>query len=98
MSNGPKAFFNQTDLKPVQNTRYLGHKTFRLESSRSVYTASSGFRSLDSGQYRLFTLYRQSISSVVTVFVTHELFNHNHIHYSSVQSCAQLEGGHATPF
>ena len=40
MSNGPKAFFNQTDLKHVQTTRYLGQKTFRLESSRSVYTAS----------------------------------------------------------
>ena len=39
MSNGPKAFFNQTDLKHVQTTRYLGQKTFRLESSRSEYTA-----------------------------------------------------------
>ena len=39
MSNGPKAFFNQTDLKHVQTTRYLGQKTFRLESSRSKYTA-----------------------------------------------------------
>ena len=40
MSNGPKGFFNQTNLKHVQTTRYLGQKTFRLESSRSVYTAS----------------------------------------------------------
>ena len=40
MSYGPKAFFDQTDLKHVQTTRYLGQKTFRLESSRSVYTAS----------------------------------------------------------
>ena len=63
MSNGPKAFFNQTDLKHVQttryladlkhvqttryladqkhlqNTRYFGQKPFRLESSRSEYTA-----------------------------------------------------------
>ena len=39
MSNEPKAFFNQTDLKHVQTTRYLGQKTFRLESSRSEYTA-----------------------------------------------------------
>ena len=39
MSNGPKAFFNQTDLKHVQTTGYLGQKTFRLESSRSEYTA-----------------------------------------------------------
>ena len=39
MSNGPKAFFNQTDLKHVPTTRYLGQKTFRLESSRSEYTA-----------------------------------------------------------
>ena len=37
MSNGPKAFYNQTDLKHVQTTRYLGQKTFRLEFTE--YTA-----------------------------------------------------------
>ena len=39
MLNGPKDFFNQTDLKHAQTTRYLGQKTTRLESHRSVYTA-----------------------------------------------------------
>ena len=53
MSNGPKAFFNQTDLKHVQTTRYLGQKTFRLESSRSEYTAP--FVQYMQNCYQLFT-------------------------------------------
>ena len=45
MSNGPKAFFNQTDLKRANYSIFNRPKTrenysiFRLESSRSEYTA-----------------------------------------------------------